>query len=191
MMAINSERTFIEAATTAARDAKELLLPVLMIDNPEEPWSVASIERLRELAPSLDPIMQEAVDFVLEFELPFIAKEEGLAAEGITLGTDMAAFEVAMFDFEQHFWSDLFVAFQADPTRYHLREVASHDVCAKHHLDSDRVRRAIRDHQAQSFEDIAPILGTSENCSHCKIGITRLLTQEIRRSKEKRETAVA
>lgn len=189
-MAINSERKFIEAATTAARDAKELLLPVLMIDDPENPWCVASIERLRDLAPSLDPIMQAAVDAILEFELPFMIKEEALAAEGVTLGTDMAAFEVAMFDFEQAFWAERYRAYEGDSSRFDLREVVSHDVCDKHHLDSDRVRRAIRDHQAQSFEDIAPILGTSENCSHCKVGITRLLTQEIRRSKEKRETAV-
>jgi bacterioferritin-associated ferredoxin len=186
---IKNERKFIEAASYAARDAKSLLLPVLMVDHPDAPWSAPAIERLRDLR--VDPIMQESVELVLAFELPFILEEERLAAAGITLGTDMAAFEVAMVTFERAFWSARFDDHQRDPSRFTLREVPIFDVCAKHHLDSDRVRRTIRDHAAVSFEAVAPLLGTSEDCSHCRLGITRLLTQEVRRGKGGRPTAVA
>ena len=96
-----------------------------------------------------------------------------------------------MVEFERGFWAARYADCLADPSRFALREAPNYDVCAKHHLDSDRVRRAIRDHAASSFEEVAPILGTSENCSHCKVGITRLLTQEIRRSKAEQGTAVA
>jgi bacterioferritin-associated ferredoxin len=188
---IKHERKFIEAATHASREAKAWLLPVLMIDHPDAPWSAPAIVRLRDLLPTLDPIMQAAVALILEFELPFILEEERLAAAGITLGTDMAAFEVAMVTFERGFWAAHFAAYQRDPTRFALREVPNYDVCGKHHLDSDRVRRAIRDHAASSFEEVAPILGTSTDCSHCKVGITRLLTQAIRLGKQEQRTAVA
>jgi bacterioferritin-associated ferredoxin len=121
----------------------------------------------------------------LTFELPFVAHEEALAAEGVTLAADMARFEVAMVDFERAFWEARYAEYVADPERWSVRERPTYDVCEQHRLDADRVRRAIRDHGATSFEDIAPLLGTSPTCATCHVGVTRLLIQEVRRQKAK------
>lgn len=180
---MKNQRTFIEAATHDTLEAKERLLPLLMIRHPEAPWTTTAIESLRDTMPSLDPLMQGAVGLILAFELPFVREEERLAHEGVTLESDMSAFEVTMVEFERAFWEARYADYQRNPARYSLRVRPHFDVCHKHQLDSDRVRHAIRDHAASSFEEIAPILGTSDNCSHCKLGVTRLITQEIRRSK--------
>ena len=180
---IRHQRQFIEAVIEEVRDAKEILMPVLMAESPEEPWTAASIGRLREALGDLDPLMADAVDLVYDFELPFVEEEERLAAAGVTLAADMARFEVAMVDFERAFWDARFAAYQASPERWSLRVKPNYDLCAEHRLDSDRVRRAIRDHGATTFEDIAPLLGTSPTCTACHVGVTRLLIQEVRRAK--------
>lgn len=178
-----SQRKFIEAAIEEVRDAKEVLLPALSLDAPDAPWTVASLEGLRAQLAGFDPLIREAVETVLAFELPFLAEEERLASEGVTLSNDMAGFEVAMVAFERAFWEARYAEYLADPGRWQLRERPTYDVCEQHRLDSDRVRRAIRDHGATSFEDIAPLLGTAPTCASCKVGVTRLLIQEVRRQK--------
>lgn len=179
-----NERVFIEAAVEAVREAKDLLLPVLMVAQPEEPWSAAALRALPQHVAGLDPLMREAADLLRDFELPFVEEEERLAAEGITLDGDMARFEVAMVDFERGFWQARYAEHVADPGRWPLREPPHYDVCAQHRLDSDRVRRAIREHGATTFEDIAPLLGTSPTCGTCHVAVTRLLIQEVRRRKQ-------
>ena len=178
-----NERKFIEAVMEEVRDAKDVLLPALSIDAPEAPWTAATLERLRGQLPDLDPLIREAAEKVLAFELPFILEEERLEAEGVTLAADMARFELAMVAFERAFWDARYAEYVAEPGRWSLRERPSYDVCEQHRLDSDRVRRAIRDHGATIFEDIAPLLGTSPTCGACKVGVTRLLIQEVRRQK--------
>ncbi|MBW6454432.1 MAG: (2Fe-2S)-binding protein [Trueperaceae bacterium] len=180
---LRTQRKFIEAVIEEVRDAKDVLMPALAIDDPEAPWTAASLERLRGQLDTLDPLIREAAEMVLTFELPFIVEEERLAAEGVTLAADMGRFELAMVEFERAFWDARYAEHVADPGRWHLREVPTYDICEQHRLDSDRVRRAIRDHGATSFEDVAPILGTGPTCADCKTGITRLLIQELRRQK--------
>lgn len=177
------QRRFIEAVIDEVREAKDLLLPTLMVEAPDEPWTAASIGRLGSALDGLDPLMRRAAELLLAFELPFVEHEEALSAEGVTLAGDMARFEVAMVDFERAFWDERYAAYRADPERWVPRERPSYDVCEAHRLDSDRVRRAIRDHGATSFDDIAPLLGTSPTCATCHVGVTRLLIQEVRRVK--------
>ena len=178
-----NERTFIEAAIEAVREAKDLLLPVLMVAESEAPWSAAALRALPEHVAGLDPLMHEAAGVLGDFELPFVEEEERLAAEGVTLEGDMARFEVAMVDFERGFWQARYAEYVADPERWSLREPPTYDVCAQHRLDADRVRRAIREHGATTFEEIAPLLGTSPTCGTCHVAVTRLLIQEVRRRK--------
>jgi len=180
---LRNRRMFIEAVIDDVREAKDLIMPALMAETPEEPWTAASIARLRGMLSGFDPLMREAAELLLEFELPFVQEEERLATQGVTLSTDMAAFEVAMVDFERSFWEARYGEYEADPGRWPLRERPTYDVCEAHRLDSDRVRRAIRDHGPTSFEDIAPLLGTSPTCSVCHVGVTRLIIQEVRRQK--------
>ena len=180
---LRGQRKFIEAVIEEVRDAKDVLMPALAIDAPEAPWTAASLEHLRGELDTLDPIIREAAEMVLTFELPFIVEEERLAAEGVTLAADMGRFELAMVEFERAFWDARYAEHEADPTRWNLRERPTYDICEQHRLDSDRVRRAIRDYGATSFEDVAPLLGTAPTCATCKTGITRLLIQEVRRQK--------
>jgi bacterioferritin-associated ferredoxin len=180
---VHHQRRFIEAVIDEVREAKDLLLPTLMVEAPDEPWTAASIGRLRPMVDGLDPLVRRAAELLLAFELPFVEHEEALSAQGVTLAGDMARFEVAMVDFERAFWDASYAAYRADPERWALRERPRYDVCEAHRLDGDRVRRVIRDHGATSFEDIAPLLGTSPTCTTCHVGVTRLLIQEVRRAK--------
>jgi bacterioferritin-associated ferredoxin len=182
---VRPQRRFIEAVIDEVREAKDLLLPTLMVEAPDEPWTAASVGRLRQALDGLDPLMRRAAELLLAFELPFVEHEEALAAAGITLTGDMARFEVAMVEFERAFWDERYAAYRADPERWALRDRPTYDVCEAHRLDGDRVRRAIREHGATSFDDLAPLLGTSPTCATCHVGVTRLLIQEVRRAKGK------
>jgi bacterioferritin-associated ferredoxin len=179
------QRAFIEAAIDEVREAKELLLPTLMVTAPDEAWTASSIASLSGTLDGLDPHVRRAAECLLAFELPFVAHEEALAAEGTTLAGDMARFEVAMVAFERAFWDARYAEYVAHPERWPVRERPSYDVCEEHRLDAERVRRAIRDHGATSFEDLAPLLGTSPTCATCHVGVTRLLIREVRRQKAK------
>jgi bacterioferritin-associated ferredoxin len=182
---VRHQRAFIEAAIDEVREAKELLLPTLMVTAPDEPWTASSIASLSTTLDDLDPHVRRAAEWLLTFELPFVAHEEALAAEGVSLAADMARFEVAMVAFERAFWDARYAEYLADPERWPVRDRPVYDVCEQHRLDADRVRRAIRDHGATSFEDIAPLLGTSPTCATCHVGVTRLLIGEVRRQKAK------
>lgn len=181
---ITSERAFIEAVLDQVRSAKEMMLPVLMIETNDAPWSSEAFETLRPQLMLLDPLMRDAAELLYRFELPFVQEEERLAHEGKTLDGDIAGFELAMVEFEHRFWHEAYADYQRNPSSVVLPTPVNNDICSSHQLSSDRVRRAIRDHDARSFEDIAPLLGTGPTCNDCKLGITRLLIQEIRRSKE-------
>lgn len=178
-----TQRAFIEAAITEVREAKGLLLPLLTIQNPHAPWTAEALRDLDDHVDADDPVLRRAVTLVEAFELPFLAEEARLAERGLTLDADMAAFEAAMVDFERAFWDQAYAAYRADPGRWDLRPVPSYDVCETHRLDSTGVRRAIRDHGATSFDDLAPYLGTDRACSTCHTAVSRLLIQALRRAK--------
>jgi len=176
-------RAFIESVLADVRDAKELVLPMLMVEEPEAPLTPAALRSLWEQRDVLDPVMRDAVEILITFELPFVEEEERLEADGLTLSTGMAAFEVAMVDFERAFWEARYAEYQVDPARFRLRERAEYDICAQHQLSSQVVRAAIRDHGGSDFDELAPYLGTSRACGDCHQGVTRLLIQDVRRSK--------
>ena len=181
---IRNERAFIEAAVAAVGDAKDLVLPVLMVDTPDDPWTPERIRGLRERSDELGPFVARAVDLLTDLEVPFLEEEARLAAHGIDLANDMEGFEVAMVEFERTFWEARYAEYQADPDRWDLPEVEHHDVCEDHALSSARVRDAIREHGVTSFEELAPFLGTDVSCSTCHTAVTKLLLQELRRSKD-------
>lgn len=185
---ILKERDFIEAAVAAVHDAKELVLPLLMIDTADDPWTA---DRLRALQgrDDLAPVVQEAVDLLVDFEAPFLDEEVRLEQQGITLADDLQGFEVAMVDFERSFWGAKFVEYQADPERWDLQVPERFDVCETHRLSSAHVREAIAEHGVTSFEDLAPYLRTTTECSTCHSAVTRMLLQELKRRKRE-ESAV-
>ena len=184
---IRKQRDFIEAAVAAVQEAKELVLPMLMVETPDDPWTA---ERLRALQAEadLEPVLAEAVDLLVDFEAPFLDEEARLEAEGVTLAHDLQAFEVAMVDFERRFWDDRFDAYRADPARWDLQTPVHYDVCEEHRLTTADVRRAIDQHGVTSFEELAPFLQTNTTCSTCHSAVTRLLLQELKRRKERGET---
>ncbi|MDZ7708392.1 MAG: hypothetical protein U5J97_10985 [Trueperaceae bacterium] len=181
---IRHKRAFIEAAVAATKNAKELVLPMLMVEAPEAPWTPERLRDLRARRDELDAFLLDAVDILADFELPFLEEEERLAQDGRTLASGMAEFEVAMVDFERAFWDARFAEHQADPDRWSLTPPAVYDVCDDHRLTSADVRRVIADHGATSFADLAPYLGTSPTCSTCHTAVSRLLVRELRRAKD-------
>lgn len=178
------QRAFIESAIAEVREAKELVLPLLMVQEPEDPVTAASLRALWDERDTLDPVMRQALTLLMAFELPFIDEEARLEAEGLTLETDMAAFEVAMVDFERRFWQAAFVEYQADPERFSLRNREEYDLCPQHKLSTKGVRAAIEQHGSDDFDDIARYLGTSRACPDCHKGVTRLLIQAVKRAKD-------
>lgn len=184
---IRKERDFIEAAVAEVQEAKELVLPMLMLEAPEDPWNA---ERLRSLEDREDlaPIVREAVALLVDFEAPFLEEEARLEAEGVTLTADLPTFEVAMVEFERRFWERRFEEYRADPERWDLSMPVTYDVCERHRLTTADVRRTIEQHGVTSFEDLAPYLQTSTECSTCHTGVTRLLLQELKRRKARSET---
>lgn len=187
---IRTQRAFIEAVLAQVEEAKELVLPLLMVEEPEAPWTVASLRALgaRLDVPVASPdasdeVLREAAELLLVFELPFLEEEDRLIAAGTNLTNDAAGFEVAMVDFERRFWDARYEDYRADPGRWNVRAKPDFDVCEVHRLDSDTVRRAIRDHGVTTFEDLAPVLGTDRACATCHAGVSRLLLHELRRAK--------
>lgn len=191
---IRSQRAFIEAVLAQVEEVKELVLPLLMVEEPDAPWTVASLRALgamlgmrgaaSDASPEAsDEVMREAAELLLVFELPFLEEEDRLIAAGMNLANDAAGFEVAMVDFERRFWDARFAEYQADPDRWSVRAKPVYDVCEVHRLDSDTVRRAIREHGVTTFEDLAPVLGTDRACATCHTAVSRLLLHELRRSK--------
>lgn len=183
---ITKERDFIEAAVSAVREAKELVLPVLMVDSADDPWNADRLRSLKD-RDDLAPIVLEAVDLLIDFEAPFLEEEARLEHEGVTLTSDLPAFEVAMVEFERGFWQARFKTYQADPERWDLHPPVNYDVCETHRLTSADVRDAISQHGLTSFDDLAPYLRTTTDCSTCHTAVTRLLLQELKRRKRQAE----
>jgi len=177
------QRAFIETVIAEVRDAKELVLPLLMLSDPETPFTPASLRALADQRAGLDPVLRDALDLLVAYELPFLDEEVRLEGEGLTLATDMAAFEIAMVDFERAFWEQAYRDYVAEPERVSLRERPEYDLCPEHHLSSAIVRAAIAEHGGSDFDELAPYLGTSRACADCHKGVTRLLLQALRRSK--------
>jgi bacterioferritin-associated ferredoxin len=219
---IRSQRAFIEAVLAQVEEAKELVLPLLMVEEPDAPWTVASLRGLgaklgvrgagpdgsHEASPDAgpaagpeaspesnpeaslepgpeasEPVLREATELLLVFELPFLEEEDRLIAAGMSLANDAAGFEVATVDFERRFWDARFAEYQADPDRWSVHAKPVYDVCEVHRLDSATVRRAIREHGVATFEDLAPVLGTDRACVTCHAAVSRLLLHELRRMK--------
>ena len=182
-----SQRAFIESAIAEVREAKELVLPLLMVQEPENPLTPDALRGLWDQRETLDPMMRETLALLMAFELPFLEEEARLEAEGCTLETDMAGFEVAMVEFERRFWEARFVDYRADPDGFTLRDREGFDLCPQHGLSSARVRAVIEEHGALDFDDLARFLGTSRACPDCHKGVTRLLIQAVKRAKEAAE----
>ena len=182
---VMGQRAFIESAIAEVREAKDMVLPLLMVQHPEDPATAASLRALWDERESLDPVMRQTLALLMAYELPFIEEEARLEAEdGLTLESDMAAFEVAMVDFERRFWEAAYVEYRADPQRFSLHSREEYDLCPQHKLSTGRVRAAIDQHGVDDFDDIARYLGTSRACPDCHRGVTRLLIQAVKRAKD-------
>ena len=181
--ALHGHHKFIETATEVVQDARELVLPLLSVTHPEEPWSGAALRSLTDGRGDREPILAEALRMIEDFELPFIDEEERLAASGVTLADDLLGFEEAMLEFERDFWLRTYEAYRADPSRWELPEPKVRDVCEVHAVSSSAVRAAIKDQDFQDFQELAPYVGANLECAECRVGVTRLLIAEVRRRK--------
>lgn len=182
-MSALGQRRFIETVTEAVGDAKAYLLPLVMVDHPESPWSSEAVRDLVSRRGALDPLLRDAVDLIEAFELPFVEEEERLAASGLTLAGDLLGFESEMLDFERAFWLRSFAAYQAEPERWRLPELPVSDLCGRHAIGSVAVRSALRDQGFGSFEEAAPFIGADPTCTDCRVGVTRLLSAELGRAR--------
>lgn len=181
---LHGHHKFIETATEAVQDAKELALPLLMVAYPEDPWSGTALRSLVERRDGLDPVVAEAMRMLEDFELPFVDEEERLASAGLTLAADLLGFEEAMLEFEREFWLRAYEVYRADPGRWNLPEPKVRDVCEAHGVSSSVVRATIKDQDFEDFKELAPYVGAHLECAECRIGVTRLLIAEVRRRKD-------
>ena len=181
--ALHGHHKFIETATEVVQDARELVLPLLSVTHPEEPWSGAALRSLTDRRDDREPILAEALRMLEDFELPFIDEEERLAASGVTLADDLLGFEESMLEFERDFWLRTYEAYRTDPSRWELPEPKVRDVCEVHAVSSSAVRAAIKDQDFEDFQELAPYVGANLECAECRVGVTRLLIAEVRRRK--------
>ena len=182
--ALRGHHKFIETATEAVQEARQLVLPLLSVSHPEEPWSGAALRSLIARRDALDPVIAEALGMLEDFELPFVDEEERLAAAGMTLADDLLGFEEAMLEFERAFWLRSYATYRAHPDRWALPEPKVRDVCEVHGVSSSSVRAAIAEHDFQDFQELAPYVGAHLECAECRVGVTRLLIAEVRRRKD-------
>lgn len=177
------QRRFIETVTEAVQDVKAFVLPLVMVSHPEAPWSSEALVTLLERRDTLDPLLQDALDLIEAFELPFIREEERLTAAGVTLADDLLGFEGEMLEFERGFWLQAFETYRAEPGRWKLPDLPVTDLCHEHGLGSAQVRSVLRDQGFASFDDAAPFVAAETTCIDCRVGVTRLLSAEIVRVK--------
>jgi hypothetical protein len=184
-MRLRGHHGFIESATAAVGAAKELVLPLAMLESAEAPWTSATLRALRaRLELDADPFLSDALALLEAFELPFLEEEERLAGAGLTLGDDLLGFEEAMLEFERAFWLRTYEVYRAEPERWNLPDPPTPaDLCAEHGVDTATVRTALRDAGFTSFEEAAPYVGASPTCAGCRLGVTRLLSAELGRVK--------
>jgi hypothetical protein len=182
-LSARGQRRFIEAVTAAVQEAKDLVLPLAMLEHPDEPWSVASLRAMVARRVAAEPLVRDAITLLEDFELPFVVEEERLAGLGVTLADDLLGFEDAMLEFERAFWFDAFAAYEVDPERWPLPEPVVADLCREHGLASASVRATLSGQGFGSFEEAAPHVGADPTCGACRLGITRLLTAELARSR--------
>lgn len=175
-----SQRLFIEHIEGQVERAKELVLPILMLEYPAEAWSSTSLQALQARQETLEPLLSEALGVLCEYELPFLQKEESLLAAGISLETDLLSFEEEMLEFERSFWNEKFQASQGADAAV---SVPDYDLCARHGLTKALVKRAIIAHDLRDFEDVVPLVAADSKCGRCRLGITRLLTEVITAAK--------
>ena len=182
---LHGHHKFIETATEVVQDARELVLPLLSVTHPEDPWSGAALRSLIDRrGADLDPILAEALRMIEDFELPFLDEEERLADAGVTLADDLLGFEESMLEFERAFWLNAYEVYRADPERWDLPEPKVRDVCEVHAVSSSAVRAALKDQDFQDFQELAPYVGAHLECAECRVGVTRLLISEVRRRKD-------
>lgn len=101
---------FIEEKVERTDELRQLLLPLLLLANPEEPWTSAGLLALAERS-ELDPVVQVALEHLIRYELPLLQEEERLLA----LKLDHEGFREAMMQFEEAFWQARF-AEEGSPT---------------------------------------------------------------------------
>jgi hypothetical protein len=94
---------FIEEQLERASELKQLLLPLLSLEDPEEPWTSARLLALAERS-ELAPVVQAALERLIRYELPLLEEEERLLA----LKLDHESFREAMMQFEEVFWQARF-----------------------------------------------------------------------------------
>lgn len=99
-----SRYRFIEEQIARTDELKQLLLPLLSLAEPEEPWTSAGLLALAE-RPDLDQVVQVALEHLLRYELPLLREEERLLA----LKLDHVGFREAMMQFEETFWQTRFI----------------------------------------------------------------------------------
>lgn len=174
---------FIESATQAVQEAKQVVLPLLMVEFADAPWSTTSLRALVARRDGFEPIVATAVRLLEDFELPFVEEEERLADAGVTLAEDLLGFEEAMLEFERAFWLHMYAAYAAEPERWSLPEPVVADVCPAHGVASGAVRAALRDQDFTDFAEAAPYVGADPACPDCRVGVTRLLVAEVKRRK--------
>lgn len=172
-------RVFIETVTERVTHAKELVLPLAALSSPEAPWTGATLRAMWERRAELEPPLREAVEVLHEFELPFVLEEEALLARGVTLEDDLLTFEAHMLEFERDFWLS---AFERHRDRLDLVGLpAEETLCAAHRVGRALVLRTVRAHGAESFDEIAPLVGADPGCRRCRVAVTRLLVEELER----------
>lgn len=166
--------TFVEQQEERTRAARELLIPLLQLQNPEDPWNAQALRSLWAQRLHHEEVLQQAIDHLYRFELPLLEYEESLGH------ASTEAFAEAMADFEDRFWQERFS--QANPQNLQRW------LCPKHQLSETPLReltlRGLYDPQT-----LATALGVSLSCPDCHRAISRIALEDLKKAKASKEIA--
>lgn len=175
-----SLRQFVEQMQDRTVTARNLLLPLLSLEDDERPWTAARLRALADRRPALDPAAASALDHLLRFEVPLLAREEALESEGLPYD----AFETGLVSFERLFWEARYAeALAAGEVGATDAEPGAESVCAHHPLPEGEIRRLASEQGVWDVATVAERTGATTTCGSCRLAITRILIDELSRRK--------
>ncbi len=162
--------TFIEQKEAQTQQAKALVLPLLQFLEPDRPWSSKNFWTLYQARPSLEPVVQQALEHLRQYAIPLLEYEEQLSS------LDLEAFSEAMSEFERRFWQEQYAQAKSLPMNTPMY------LCGLHSLEEPDVRVLVQQ-RLWDVEIIASALGVPPDCPTCKRGIQRIVLEDIKRAK--------
>ncbi len=163
---------FMEEKQALTEEYRSLLLPLLSLRFPENPWSSQSLRALTQEPEAQDPVLQKALEHLLRYEVPLLEEEERLLAQGLS----QEALRDALAQLEEAFWEARLAEEGGwqDPGPY---------LCPEHRLTLEAVRRIAAQNPTWNSATLVQASGGNPQCSTCRVEAARIMKEVLRAEK--------